>query len=164
MRLLRKPERWMCLPTSFAMVLDLPLSAIFDEIGHDGSPITWPDLPEPLRRRGFHPQELVHVCLSHGHAATLVELYPVLRTTPDGSDYIIAYPDDNWARFTRIIGHSRGVIEGVNHRRCGHAVAYEYGRIFDPEGCEYDYSPAACQQCDFFPQNLWRIDRIGGCA
>ena len=80
MRLLRKPERWMCLPASFAMVLDLPLADIFDEIGHDGSQIVWPDLPEPMCRRGFHPQELIHLCLNHGYAATRVELYsrPVL--------------------------------------------------------------------------------------
>ena len=94
MRLLRKPERWMCLPTSFAMVLDLPLSAIFDEIGHDGSQIIWPDLPEPTCRRGFHPQELIHVCLNHGHAATRVELYPVLARRRTAVDYIIAYPDE----------------------------------------------------------------------
>ena len=53
---------------------------------------------------------------------------------------MVAYPDDNWARFTRVIQHSRGVIEGVG-RHCGHAVAYEHGRIFDPDGHEYDYSP-----------------------
>ena len=47
MRLLRKPERWMCLPASFAMVLDLPLGDIFREIGHDGSQVVWPDLLEP---------------------------------------------------------------------------------------------------------------------
>ena len=86
MRLLRKPERWMCLPASFAMVLDLPLAAIFEEIGHDGSQIMRPDLPEPTCRRGFHPQELIHVCLSHGHAATRVELFPVLRRRRTGPD------------------------------------------------------------------------------
>ena len=82
MRLLRKPERWMCLPASFAMVLGLPLSVIFDEIGHDGSQIVKPELPEPMCRRGFHPQELIHLCLNHGHAATRVELYPVLCSSP----------------------------------------------------------------------------------
>ena len=160
MRLLRKPDRWMCLPASFAMVLDLPLAAIFEEIGHDGSQIMRPDLPEPTCRRGFHPQELVHVCLNHGHAATRVELFPVLRATPDGAEHVVAYPDDNWVRFTRVIEQSRGVIEGVG-RRCGHAVAYEYGHIFDPDGCEYGYSRDACQQHGFFTQYLWRIDRIG---
>ena len=160
MRLLRKPERWMCLPASFAMALDLPPSAIFSEIGHDGSQIIWPDLPEPTCRRGFHPQELIHLCLNHGHAATRVELCPILRSSPDGSDYIIAYPDDNWVRFARVIQQSRGVIEGVG-RHCGHAVAYQQGRIFDPDGHEYDYSREACEQRGFFTRHLWRIDRIG---
>ena len=160
MRLLRKPERWMCLPASFAMVLDLPLSAIFDEIGHDGSQIIKPNLPEPICRRGFHPQELIHLCLTHGYAATRVELYPVLCLSPGSGDYVVAYPDDNWTRFTRVIQQSRGVIEGVG-RRCGHAVAYEHGCIFDPDGHEYDYSREACQQRGFITQHLWRIDRIG---
>ena len=86
MRLLRKPERWMCLPASFAMALDVPLEDIFKEIGHDGSNVAWPHLPEPVCRRGFHPQELVHVCLNRGYAATLVELCPVLRTLPEGPE------------------------------------------------------------------------------
>jgi len=160
MRLLRKPERWMCLPASFAMVLDLPLAAIFDEIGHDGSEIVEARQPEPLCRRGFHPQELIHLCLSHGHTATRIELYPVLRSSPDGSDYIIAYPDDNWVRFARVIEHTRGVIEGIG-RHCGHAVAYQQGRIFDPDGHKYDYSREACQKRGFLTQHLWRIDKIG---
>jgi hypothetical protein len=158
MRLLRKPERWMCLPASFAIVLDLPLSDIFREIGHDGSQIMWPDLLEPTCRRAFHPQELIHVCLSHGHAATRIELFPVLCPTPNGGKHIIDYPDDNWVRFTRVIDLSRGVIEGVG-QRCGHAVAYEYGHIFDPDGHEYDYSREACEQRGFYTQHLWRIDR-----
>jgi hypothetical protein len=160
MRLLRKPERWMCLPASFAMVLDLPLSAIFDEIGHDGSQIIAPELPEPTCRRGFHPQELIHLCLNHGYAATRVELHPVLCSSPGSGEHVVAYPDGNWVRFTRVVQQSCGVIEGVG-RHCGHAVAYQRGRIFDPDGHEYDYSREACQHRGFFTQYLWRIDRIG---
>ena len=40
----------MCLPASFAMVLDLPLGDIFAGIGHDGSAIKFPSLPEPSPR------------------------------------------------------------------------------------------------------------------
>ncbi len=161
MRLLRKPERWMCLPASFAMALDVPLEAIFKEIGHDGSNIAWPYLPEPVCRRGFHPQELVHVCLNRGYAATLVELCPVLRALPEGPESAIHYPaNGNWTRFTQIINHSRGVLAG-NGSRCGHAVAYEYGHIFDPDGCEYDYSREACERRNFYASCLWRLDRIG---
>ena len=159
MRLLIKPERWMCLPASFAMVLDLPLAAIFDEIGHDGSEIVEARQPEPLCRRGFHPQELVHLCLNRGHAATRVELCPVLLTTPNGMPRQISYPDGNWTRFALTIAQSRGVIEGAGEH-CGHAVAYEYGHIFDPDGHEYDYSRGACEAHGFFTQHLWRIDRI----
>jgi hypothetical protein len=162
MRLLRKPERWMCLPASFAMALDIPLEAIFKETGHDGSEIVWPQLPEPMRRRGFHPQELVHVCLSRGYAATPVELFPVTCAVLGGFEYEHAYPDGNWARFTRVINQSRGVLTGSGSR-CGHAVAYEHGHIFDPDGCEYDYSREACEHRNFHASCLWRLDKIGGC-
>jgi hypothetical protein len=166
MRLIAKPARWMCLPTAFAMALDIPLAAIFDEIGHDGSQIVEPDLPEPTCRRGFHPQELIDVCMAHGYAATRVELYPVLLAVPDGGPYTVAYPSSiggNWGRFTRAIENSYGVIEGVG-RHCNHAVAYDHGHIFDPDGCGYPYSRAACENRGFYTQHLWRVDKIGGAA
>ncbi len=142
------------------MALDMPVADVIGEIGHDGSEIIRPGLPEPTCRRGFHPQELIHLCLNHGCAATRVELYPVLRSLPGSDEHLVVYADDNWVRFTRAIQQSRGVIEGVG-RRCGHAVAYERGRIFDPDGCQYDYSREACQQRGFFTQHLWHIDKIG---
>jgi len=159
MRLLRKPERWMCLPASFAMVLDLSLGDIFAEIGHDGSAIKFPLLPEPVCRRGFHPQELIDVCLAHSCAATRIELAPCLMPTPGNSGWPVLPDGVDWRRFQRTIDLTRGVIEGVG-RRCGHAVAYEFGRIFDPDGREYDYSREACERRSFYTQHLWRIDRI----
>jgi hypothetical protein len=164
MRLLRKPARWMCLPASFAMVLDLPLSDIFAEIGHDGSEIKFPLLPEPMCRRGFHPQELIDVCLAHRCAATRMELAPCLMPVRDGPEWPVLPDNLAWRRFTRAIDLTCGVIAGDvvaggAHLR-GHAVAYEFGRIFDPDGREYDYSREACERRGFYTQHLWRIDRI----
>jgi len=82
MRLQRKPERRMCLPTSFAIALDMPVEAVLAEIGHDGGKIVNPLLPEPLCRAGFHVQELIDVCLRHGLAVTPIELCPVLSPGP----------------------------------------------------------------------------------
>lgn len=159
MRLQIKNLRWQCLPTAFAMALDVPLADVLQAVGHDGSEIVEPSLPEPACRRGFHPQELLDVCLRRGFAATLVELFPVLRSLPTGGDRVLVFPEGNWERFTRAIKSSRGVIEGRG-ARTGHAVAYENGRIYDPDGTEYDYSRLACEARHFFTQHLWRIDRI----
>ena len=165
MRLQIKPQRWMCLPTSFAMALDVPLAEVLYLLGHDGSAIQWPNLPEPLCRRGFHPQELLYVCLARGCAATRFELAPALTPGYGSREFRILSEARSWLLFRSLIQHSRGVIEGVAEgegQRCGHAVAYDHGRIFDPDGAEYPYSRDACEARGFFTQNLWRIDRIGG--
>ena len=84
---------------------------------------------------------------------------------PDGGPDTVAYPDRcAWGRFTRAIENSHGVIEGVGRQLQGHAVAYDHGHIFDPDGREYPYSRAACESRGFFTQHLWRVDKIGGAA
>lgn len=165
MRLQKKLERWQCLPASFAMALDIPLASVFKTVGHDGSQIIVPTLPEPLCRRGFHPQELVDVCLGYGYAATYIELAPCMVSVYDSPLRYVLSDDMAWLRFISTIQISRGVIEGVIEGmgvEHGHAVAYDHGHIFDPDGWEYVYSRGACERQNFFTRSLWRIDRIGG--
>jgi len=151
----------MCLPTSFAIALDTPVAAILAETGHDGSEIVNPLLPEPLCRRGFHIQELIDVCLRHDSAVTPVELCPILSPAPDVEPReVFAEEAGNWQRLADAIRGSRGVIEGTS-RRSFHAVAYDHGRIYDPDAGEYDYAPAACEAHGFVPICAWRIDPIG---
>jgi hypothetical protein len=152
--------RWMCLPTAFAMALDMPVATLLATIGHDGSEIIFPGLPEPLCRRCFHVQELLQVALSRGFAVTPVELFPVLRPTDTGPHMTVLYPDNNWRRFEETIRTSRGVIEGTG-ARFRHVVAYDHGRIFDPKGSLYDYSRLACEAHQFYSRCAWRIDPIG---
>jgi hypothetical protein len=165
MRLQRKPERWMCLVTSFAMALDIPVAEIIREIGHDGSQILWPALPEPMCRRGFHPQELIDVCRARGYAVTNIEACPGLMATAGrGPEFRWLTEDEAWSRFTRVTESTRGVLEGVVLPRKHHAVAYERGRLFDPDGHELSFSRDACAQRSFMAQHLWCLDRIGGAA
>ena len=62
-----------------------------------------------------------------------VELFPVLRAASRRHRSFSRLPGRaSWPRFTRVIRHSRGVIEGTSLPHAGHAVAYEHGHIFDP--------------------------------
>jgi len=49
------------------------------------------------------------------------------------------------------------VIEGKG-LRSGHMVAYECGRIYDPDGREYDHADFGLYH--FEPLCVWRIDAI----
>ena len=149
------------MPLAFAMALDMPVADLLAAIGHDGSEIIFPSLPEPLCRRCFHVQELIQVALARGLAVTPVELFPVLQPTEAGPFHkTVLYPDNNWRRFEETIRASLGVIAGTG-ARLGHTVAYDHGRIYDPRGPIYDYSRLACEAHQFYTRCAWRIDPIG---
>jgi len=59
----KQPNGWSCLPTSFAMCLDISVEDIFNWLEHDGSQIVFPERVEPFNRRAFHPQELIDYSL-----------------------------------------------------------------------------------------------------
>ena len=149
------------MPLAFAMALDMPVADLLAAIGHDGSEIIFPSLPDPLCRRCFHVQELIQVALARGLAVTPVELFPVLQPTEAGPFHkTVLYPDNNWQRFEKTIRASLGVIAGTG-ARLGHTVAYDHGRIYDPRGPIYDYSRLACEAHQFYTRCAWRIDPIG---
>jgi len=153
------PEPWMCMPLAFAMAMDVPVADLLAAVGHDGSKIVFPNLPEPACRQGFHIQEFIHAALKLSFAVTPVELFPVLASADERQTLTILYPDNNWKRFTDAIASSRGVIDGRGFR-FGHMVAYDHGRIFDPKGRVYDYSRIACEAYQFHTRCAWRIDPI----
>jgi hypothetical protein len=149
------------MPLAFAMALDMPVADLLAAIGHDGSEIIFPSLPDPLCRRCFHVQELIQVALARGLAVTPVELFPVLQPTEAGPFHkTVLYPDNNWRRFEETIRASLGVIAGTG-ARFGHTVAYDHGRIYDPRGPIYDYSRLACEAHQFYTRCAWRHDPIG---
>lgn len=163
MKLQTKPQRWLCAATAFAIALDIPLSEILARVGHDGSDVIFPHLAEPLNRRGHHVQELIGVALTLGHTITPIELWPVTGSHPDASFvYPIVLPGGktaNWLRVSNHIANSRGTIEGMAANSY-HMVAYDHGRIFDPDGGEYDYSREHCEKIGFLTRCLWRMDKL----
>ena len=150
------------------MVLDISVAEFFGHVGHDGSEIAFPMLPDPMARRGLHIQECIAACVKLGRAVTSIELFPVIQATsadghePRKEDIVVLFGDDesaNWHRFEHTINTSTGVLEGVG-RQCLHAVAYDHGTIFDPDGDHYPYSHTACESRGFHPRRAWRVDPL----
>lgn len=123
---LRSPNKWSCTAAAFAMVLNMPFTAITSLVGHDGSEVLYPELPEPLCRRGFHIQELTRICFQNGFAVIPIQKEPA--GSPDGQRI---HKIENLEFFNKCLRHYTGVMIGQG-RQHQHAVAYSEGLIFDP--------------------------------
>ncbi len=121
-----QPNRWSCLPTAWSYVIGWPLWALIKAIGHTGEEIRWPNLPEPNRRRGFHPQELIYLGDRFGFVTTTFEPIAMLES-PGG----IGGPVEIYFPFEKILHGSNGVLTGeINSQR--HAIAWVDGKVLDP--------------------------------
>lgn len=169
MKLIEKPHRWMCLAASFAMALDITIEKFCALVGHDGSQVIDETLPEPKGRRGFHIMEALLVVLQCKHMAHPLELQPAIRFAdrPDGShiETRVTYqlcgldnPNPNLRIFETVILFQRGVIE-CHHEPTGkmHAVAFDHGMIYDPDGRVFPYSQSACEARGLYTLRLWLI-------
>lgn len=149
-----KPNRWSCLATSFSIALGIDTAEFTSHIGHDGSEILYPSLPDPSCRRGFHPQEAIDVCLAHGVAATPIELYPSLLHTRGGEPFIVRF-GDNEERFRKHVFGSIGVLECIG-RQYGHAFTVDHGTLIDPDDAQtYPYVDLARRGLQ--PLRYWRL-------
>ena len=158
------PQKGLCLPTSFAMALDIPVESLLSQL-HGPHDVIFPGLPEPLCWRGVHIQEVIRIVQNYGYAVTPREMFPQIAPPKPGYDnYVVSYDDGNHQVFADVILLSRGVVTGVRGMPLagvvGHAVAYDHGYIYDPNGYEYSYSPKTCESQGFYPQCAWRVDRI----
>ena len=164
MKPIANPNAWSCLPASFASVLEVSLDAILAVIGHDGSEITHAGLPDPLQRRGFHPQELIKVCLQDGKFVTSVELNPC--ASPSGTmDRLRKFDIGGWEWFRDNLFNSRGVLDCRTVVGTGHAMAYEgqgdHAIICDPGKAGQLFELRDLKEAemrDRYLVALWRID------
>jgi len=122
--MLKTPLPWGCLPTAFSMATGIPFYEWINATGHDGSEIIFEYLPDPQRRRGWHPQELIRAALGFGIAVTEIQTNPVITT--DGKNrYPLAYREGNVLAFAEALKGQRAVIGGVTSEGLGHAVAFD---------------------------------------
>lgn len=120
-RLQKSPNQASCLPTSFAMVLGVPVAELLEQLGHNGTEIVSPQLSVPNCYRGFHVQELIFACLERGYAVTPFEPLPVLQLFEKSLPLSTPW----W--FERILSIRNGILLNDHH-----AVAWSHGLIYDP--------------------------------
>lgn len=161
MKLQTKPNRWSCYPTAWAMAIGIPVDELIKEIGHDGGEIIWPEYCPPANRRGFHSQEMIRVALRHRYAPVPIELYPVLSPNKSASEYIPVEMKQFTSQeyFNGIVNSNTGVIECLTDKGHNHAVAFENGMIFDPEGELYLYK--LLKNHGLHPLRLWELIYLG---
>lgn len=149
------------------MALDKDEKEFLAELGHDGSEIIWEDLPEPENRRAHHVQECIEVALRLGFSVTPVEIQPYLANR-NGDLFQVpvkgpvldlgdGHLPEASRRFLRIIQTTKGVLEGHGPSGKRHAVAYEKGQVFDPDGREYQAWPEKFAENGFFPTLAWIV-------
>lgn len=157
-----QPNQWSCLPTAFAIALDMPVDEFLRYLSHNGSEIIWPQLSEPGCRRGFHIQECIRVLDRLGYTVTPFEAVPCHAPSMDLPPYRLLFGGSELAalkQFEIIINSSFGVLTGLS--RVGHAVAYERGTVCDPSlpivNGIYRYSSEECLKHTFIPLCAWSI-------
>lgn len=153
MILQRSPNRWSCLASSFAMALDVPIDSLIKMVGHDGSEIVWPELPEPTRRRGHHVQEMIYAAYCLGFSVTPFEAFPTSLGRAGTNSFTVPMILQAEERMPRIMKGAVGVVTGENPRRRPHAVAWDGHTLFDPGGLDYGIS-------DFHMETFWLVLKI----
>lgn len=141
------PNAWSCLPTAFAIALDVPVAEFIERIGHDGSE---PVFGNGKPWRGFHIQECLLAATTYGAYGTLYEFQP--QSTQDGRNIFIF---DFKIKVDDMMAKSNGVLLGFG-RRDFHAVAWECDSkiIYDPKGFTYHLPTAYFTPKGFAPLKM----------
>ena len=161
----KNPNSWSCLLTAFSIVLEISQKDLIKFIGSDGSEITHAGLPDPVCRKGFHPQQFIRFCLQNGQAVTRIELIPTAISHAQSTD-LKQFNIGDWEWFKENLFTTCGVLESRTAVGLGHALVYEGQRdhavICDPANGEmFQFREAEdAEKRDRFITALWRIDRI----
>ena len=125
------------------MVLDVTAEYMIDMIGHDGSDIWWPKLPEPYNRRAFHIQEIIDCFEEVGRSLTPVDVWPTSKPEFQEAGLIPIARELNFKlphemRIREYLSKREGILIGRTSQNKPHAVAWDRHHIHDPMGRSYD--------------------------
>lgn len=147
------PNKWSCLPAAFATVIGVSFEDMLDILGHDGSEIVYPDLPEPFNRRAFIGPEFVNALYPEGYLVSTFEFNP-LSVCDETHAFKIVGTQTLEEYFEMILADSVGVIGGLSKiSDTPHAVAWEGTRILDPLGFIYPLER-------FIPDVYFRVTKL----
>lgn len=121
---MKAPNAWSCLPCAFSLATKIPVSNIFSFLGHDGSDIWFPHLPDPFRRRGFHTSEMNDFCIEYGFSAMLI---PIAVRLSNGNVSHDLY-NNLQSRYKNLLLKPCIILEPT------HAVYWSGTEIVDPRG------------------------------
>lgn len=116
------------------MVLDHDIEEIINDIGHDGSEVVWPNQKDPLKRRGFHPQELCLYTLKSGYMLGQFDLAPICAPDLNEVPYTLRGMGEHVAT---LMQRYEGLLFGIGAKGMMHCVAWDREEIFDPNGTVY---------------------------
>lgn len=118
-----------------AMLLNLEVTSIFELLGHDGSKIVAPELPEPDCRIGFRLEEMQFIASKFNfYLSRCIQEWDFKA----GNKLLYqSVPEDDWLKniMSKHIGLLCGVVKGKYH-----TVAWDTKLIFDPAGWKYEVS------------------------
>lgn len=119
------------------MVLGFGIDHMVRMIGHDGSEILYPLLPEPHNRKSFHIQELISVAWDLDWRVTPFEPHPMATHDDSGlCNRLVEFQGGNYERMHKLLADYSGVLTGLSKQGSHHAVAWDCleGRIYNPSG------------------------------
>lgn len=121
-----------CLVYSVAMLLDEPAENLFNEIGHRGDTIIWPELPPPRRYKGININEVQDCVLRRGRGLVPIDKHPSNSPYDDGSQSVrvLEFPH-NIQRFYGYLEKYPALLIMDNHA-C--AWDLETQKVYDPNG------------------------------
>jgi hypothetical protein len=126
------PNHWSCIPTSFAIILDMPVREVFEKVGHDGSEMIFEGKHEPYGRRSFHPQEFIDLCLERGYVFFPVEAMPLTAGPADLEYFPVPFKEGYGARLARFMSWFPGIVIGEHKGGIPHAMAWDMRQFYDP--------------------------------
>ncbi len=146
MQLIEQSNKWSCTACAFAMALNITLKEFIYQIGHDGSEIWFPELPEPLCRKGFPYPEGIQVSLRLGLSVTPVDIKPLCG--PDDEHRVAL---DHTVFANKMLIKYQGIISGMGNQYF-HTVAWDGKQIYDPSLGIYSLKNSC-----FRPEVFWII-------
>jgi hypothetical protein len=155
MKLQKQPNKWSCLVTSFAMVLDIAVETAMIMIGHNGSEVIFPLEADPKKRRSFHIQEMVDLCYNLGKCVIPIEGLPVYGIKYEDPRHLLII-EKAIDRVDKYLSKEDGVLTGIVIKDDGskrHAVAWNHkeAMIYDPNGIVHPLST------EFRLETFWMV-------